>query len=174
MRLVCFCVPARQDMHELRCNAWTVRQSTNLWGAAEPPEGAPPQVGLFLMYGALFGLVRTDCDDRIATRFGPVLDDVERTVRVFDRDRRIARYVRFAVAKLKKAGAFVKQGGGVSALFPTHEAHTAAKEWQIKRLESEFPSLITLKTGDINAMSAPFRFARAANVLVAESDQEPE
>lgn len=159
-------------MQELECSAWTVRQSCNLWGQVAPDEGTLPEMGLFLIYGPLFGLVKREDDDQIRTRFGPVLDDVERTLRVFNRDGCIARYKRYAVVKLKQPGAFVAQAGGVSALYANREAHAAAKRWQLERLQNEFPHLVKLKTGDISDLPAPFRFIRSGN-LHAESEAEP-
>ena len=165
---------ARCDMRRLKCSAWTVRQSTNLWGQPSPDRGEPPETGLYLVYGALFALVKkAPADDMaIRTRFGSVLDDVERTVRVYRRDGVIARYKRYAVAKFKRPGAFVPQAGGVSALYSSHESHLEAKIWQMQRLQGEFPDLIRLKRGDVSAMSAPFTFIRSGWAPVVESDRE--
>ena len=165
---------ARTDMQELKCSSWTLRQSTNLWGQPCPDEGALPETGLYLICGALFALVKREpADDaKIRTRFGPVLDDVERTVRVYRRDGAIARYKRYAVAKLKKREAFVPQAGGVSALYDAHESQMEAKTWQMERLQGEFPDLLKLRQGDISAMNAPFTFIRSRSSRAEESEED--
>jgi len=153
-------------MQELGCSAWTIRQSTNMWGKPVPDQGKAPDTGLYLIYGALFAMVRRDegADQKIRTLYGAVLDDVERTLRVFHRDGAIARYSRYAVAKLKKPGAFVANAGGVSALYSSPESHSEAKMYQLQRLQDEFPNLLRLKKGDalrdFSTMAAPFRFLR--------------
>ena len=147
-------------MDALGCKAWTIRQSQNLWGQPVGPEGAQPDIGLFLIYGPCFGLVRSENDAVIRTMFGPVLDDVERTARVYRRDQQIARYQRYAVVKLKRPGAFVEGSGGVSALYQDCSEHAVAKLWQMHRLQQEFPDIVKLKDGDVADMDAPFRFIR--------------
>ena len=147
-------------MDALGCKAWTIRQSTNLWRQPEAPAGAQPDIGLFLIYGPCFGLVRSENDAVIRTMFGPVLDDVERTVRVYRRDQQIARYRRYAVQKLKRPGAFVEGSGGVSALYQDRSEHAVAKLWQMHRLQQEFPDIVKLKDGNPAEMDAPFTFIR--------------
>lgn len=147
-------------MNQQPFKVWSVRQSTNLWNQAVPDEGAPAELGLFLVFGACFGMLRqTDPQEElIRTRFGSVQDDVERSCRAFHRDGALGRFKRFAVMKTKRPGSFVADGGGCSALHPGQEEHAAAKSFQLERLTAEFPDLLSLQEGGEGR--APFRFNR--------------
>ena len=78
---------------------------------------------LKLIYGPLFGFrVRTD-GNKIFTRYGAILDDIERTCHYWMADGGIVRFPAYQVQKRDKPGAYSETKGGISACYDNRDKY---------------------------------------------------
>ena len=131
--------------------AWSCNSCSNSYGQVQPTE---PVRKLSLLYGPMT-CIRRPSDEQveaIATRHGPIADDLERSLRigkVFG-PMAIGRMSEWALTKQKPPGQWNPSPGGISALFPTDAAFQAAKRQQMRALANEFPGRIVVRD-DIRA-----------------------
>mmetsp|Transcript_112593 Transcript_112593/g.313023 ORF Transcript_112593/g.313023 Transcript_112593/m.313023 type:complete len:286 (+) Transcript_112593:2-859(+) len=107
------------------------RRGAYLWGLSTTSNakfmqssGARGEVQdhLGLVYGAFFGFICRH-EPMLYTRLGQVKDDLERTLRYWDRDRIVLRFCHYACRKRDRPGKFATNKGGISLLGAT--AHRA-------------------------------------------------
>ena len=126
--------------------AWSCNSCSNTYGQIQPSE---PVRKLNLLYGPMT-CVRRPSDaqmEAIATRHGPIADDLERSLRigkVFG-PMAIARMCEWTLTKKKPPGQRVPIQGGISALFPTAAAFQTSKRKQMHALAREFPGRIVVR-----------------------------
>ena len=78
---------------------------------------------LKLIYVPLFRFrVRTD-GNKILTRYGAILDDIERTCRYWVADGGIVRFPAYHVQKRDKPGAYGETKGGISACYDNRDVY---------------------------------------------------
>eukprot|EP00927_Polykrikos_kofoidii_P036797 TRINITY_DN31041_c0_g1_i1.p1 TRINITY_DN31041_c0_g1~~TRINITY_DN31041_c0_g1_i1.p1 ORF type:complete len:638 (+),score=89.93 TRINITY_DN31041_c0_g1_i1:32-1915(+) len=129
---------AGREMQNNGANIWGVNTSKNhfwLHTYGNEVRAKAKKIGIFsdistrigLVYGAFFG-IRALQEPRRYTRYGQVKDDVERTLRYWDRDGVGVRFQRFGVIKhcCHEVGKYNKKKGGISAdsSFEKHEAES--------------------------------------------------
>eukprot|EP00931_Biecheleriopsis_adriatica_P115497 TRINITY_DN91288_c0_g1_i1.p1 TRINITY_DN91288_c0_g1~~TRINITY_DN91288_c0_g1_i1.p1 ORF type:complete len:372 (-),score=74.31 TRINITY_DN91288_c0_g1_i1:53-1126(-) len=125
-----------------------VKAGSKIWSVSDSPNPAhwseDVDVGMGLVYGAAFGMEAMHEPSRYS-RFGQVMDDVERSCRYYEHDGVTVRMGRFQVYKRHAPGMFHRRKGGISASL-TAEAY--AKEADAARLAllTRFPDL--LETAD--------------------------
>jgi hypothetical protein len=126
------------NMHKHGVFSWSINHCSNLFGARPSHE---PQVGLYLLYGANFG-IRVDHDQQLLSRLGEPADDLERALRYFSRDGGIIRFSSHQLQKFHKPGSFGQGKGGIAANFPTKLAHWRAMDQHVQLLVLRFPDLL--------------------------------
>lgn len=129
-----------------RLQAWSCNSCSNTYGQVQPTE---PVRKLNLLYGPMTCIRRPSNEqvEAIATRHGPIADDLERSLRigkVFG-PMAIGRMCEWALTKQKPPGQWVPTHGGISALFPTAEAFQTSKREQMHALAHEFPGRIVVQ-----------------------------
>lgn len=123
--------------------AWSVNHCSSNFGTATA-EGILRRQAL--VYGGCFGVKKLSdefCQD-IAVRYGPVVEDLERSLRVYHiaGARSVGRLEEITLQRHHPPGLFVPRSGGVSGLFQTSSEFQAAKERQICLLAAEFKDVI--------------------------------
>jgi hypothetical protein len=82
--------------------------------------------------------------DKIATKLGPISDDLERSLRIgkLFGPLSIARVPQWSIVKDKKPGRYLSCGGGISAMFESGADFQESKAQQLAALATEFPGRI--------------------------------
>eukprot|EP00928_Gymnodinium_smaydae_P008986 TRINITY_DN13317_c0_g1_i1.p1 TRINITY_DN13317_c0_g1~~TRINITY_DN13317_c0_g1_i1.p1 ORF type:complete len:807 (-),score=128.16 TRINITY_DN13317_c0_g1_i1:278-2431(-) len=111
----------KDELEELfqRASNEMVKKGAHLWGIS-PTHNArfmkcasECRTCLGLVYGAFFGFLCLH-EPSLYTQFGQVKDDLERTLRYWQRDRVLVRFGHFACRKNHKPGSFGAKKGGIS------------------------------------------------------------
>jgi hypothetical protein len=141
--------------------AWSVRACSNTFGAEVEKR---PSLGLSLLYGPLFGWLRSERDSEVQCSHGQICDDAERTLRFFKRDGKVLKFAEFSIIKSKKPGTWKDDGGGVSSHFRTRAKHQLAMRKNLKSLATVFPELIIPQESpdhdEGKRAKGPYRLAR--------------
>jgi len=115
-----------------------------VWSASDSPNPAhwseDVDVGKGLVYGAAFGMVASHQISRFS-RFGQVMDDVERSCRYYEHDGATVRLGRFQVYKRHAPGMFHRRKGGISASLGA-EAYSREAAAARAALLRRFPELL--------------------------------
>ncbi|CAJ1386786.1 unnamed protein product [Effrenium voratum] len=114
------------------------------WSGSDSPNPAhwseEVDVGNGLVYGAAFGMVATHEPSRYS-RFGQVMDDIERSCRFYEHDGATVRLGRFQVYKRHAPGLFHRKKGGISASLSADGFAAEAAEARLALLQ-RFPVLL--------------------------------
>ena len=164
LRLMCTQRANEKAPDDPPLQAWSCNSCSNTYGQIQPTE---PVRKLNLLYGPMTCILRPSDEqvDAIATRHGPIADDLERSLRigkVFG-PRAIGRMCEWTLAKKKPPGQWVPTQGGISALFPTQAAFELAKLTQMRALAEEFPGRI-----EVHDSQAGWRWGPARNALYSD------
>eukprot|EP00438_Fugacium_kawagutii_P028589 Skav226681 [mRNA] locus=scaffold3971:30654:34038:- [translate_table: standard] len=106
------------------------KANAKTWSGSDSPNpahwSADVDVGKGLVYGACFGMVATHEDSRYS-RYGQVMDDIERSCRFYEHDGSTVRLGRLQVYKRHAPGMYHKKKGGISASLSAEEYKAEAK-----------------------------------------------
>ncbi|CAE8587139.1 unnamed protein product [Polarella glacialis] len=118
------------------------RQGAHLWGISPTnnlrffhPSGQL-RLLLGLVFGAFFGFIALH-ERELYTKHGQVKDDLERSLRYWDRDRVVLRFTHYACRKTHKPGAFNTKKGGISSSLK-EEAHRAESTRAVETMARGF------------------------------------
>lgn len=118
--------------------------NAKIWSGSDSPNpahwSADVDVGKGLVYGACFGMVATHEESRYS-RFGQVMDDIERSCRFYEHDGATVRLGRLQVYKRHAPGMYHKKKGGISASLSADEYKSEALSARLTLLD-RFPDLL--------------------------------
>eukprot|EP00434_Breviolum_minutum_P043344 symbB.v1.2.038629.t2/scaffold6089.1/size21010/1 len=123
------------EMHGAKAKIWSGSDSPNPahWSA-------DADIGMGLVYGACFGMVATHEESRYS-RYGQVMDDIERSCRFYEHDGATVRLGRLQVYKRHAPGIYHKSKGGISASLSAEEFKSEALAARLALLKSLSPSM---------------------------------
>ncbi|CAK9103219.1 unnamed protein product [Durusdinium trenchii] len=131
---------AAKEMNQTNAHLWGISPTNNTMFLQNAHE---LKSSLGLIFGAFFGFIVLH-EPKLYTQHGQVKDDLERTLRYWDRDHIVLRFSRVFCKKNFKPGAFYKSKGGISASLGGREAHQAEAANALQKLVREFYRYIRL------------------------------
>eukprot|EP00913_Durusdinium_trenchii_P009598 g9018.t1 len=129
---------AAKEMNQTNAHLWGISPTNNTMFLQNAHE---LKSSLGLIFGAFFGFIVLH-EPKLYTQHGQ--DDLERTLRYWDRDHIVLRFSRVFCKKNFKPGAFYKSKGGISASLGGREAHQAEAANALQKLVREFYRYIRL------------------------------
>ncbi|CAJ1450721.1 unnamed protein product [Effrenium voratum] len=130
---------ARREMQLYGAHLWGISPTHNVVFVQNSTE---VNTKLGLVYGAFFGFVCLH-EKELYTQHGQVKDDLERSLRYWDRDRVVIRFGHLVCKKSHKPGAFDTNKGGISASLGG-QGHQNEAQRALLRLEQRFFGYVRL------------------------------
>ncbi|CAJ1349811.1 unnamed protein product [Effrenium voratum] len=130
---------ARREMQLYGAHLWGISPTHNVVFVQNSTE---VNTKLGLVYGAFFGFVCLH-EKELYTQHGQVKDDLERSLRYWDRDRVVIRFGHLVCKKSHKPGAFDTNKGGISASLGG-QGHQNEAQQALLRLEQRFFGYVRL------------------------------